>query len=162
MPAGLTSLAFGEATEADLDALVHLEQACQSHPWSERHFREALRGERSRVLVLRGPHDGSDPARGIAAYCVIESVADEVHLHDLGVDPGLRRRGLGRRLLELALAAARRAGARVAHLEVRAGNEAAIALYRRAGFEPVGLRRGYYSSPPEDALLLARQEPGDP
>ncbi|HET7746120.1 MAG TPA: ribosomal protein S18-alanine N-acetyltransferase [Vicinamibacteria bacterium] len=162
MPSGLIPVALYEADLFDLEALLCLERACQSHPWTERHFRGALEGERSRVLVLRRPWEPPDPTEGIAAYCVIESVAGEVHVHNLGVAPGLRRQGLGRRLLALALGSARRAGARVAHLEVRAGNGPAIALYRQAGFEPVGLRRNYYSSPSEDALLLVRQEAGDP
>jgi ribosomal-protein-alanine N-acetyltransferase len=69
-----------------------------------------------------------------------------------------RRAGLGRFLLETALARARRAGARLALLEVREGNLGARALYRASGFAEIGRRREYYTNPVEDALILSRDE----
>ena len=47
-----------------------------------------------------------------------------------------------------------------AGLEVRAGNSAALALYAGLGFEASGRRRGYYSEPTEDAILLAKRRLG--
>ncbi len=41
-------------------------------------------------------------------------------------------------------------------LEVRPSNEAALALYRELGFQPVGRRRDFYTDPTEDALLLTK------
>src|SRR5687768_10885793 len=78
--------------------------------------------------------------------------AEEVHLLDLAVDAGVRRRGVGRRLLETWLEYARARSARLVLLEVRRSNAAAIALYRALGFEEAGVRRGYYSDDGEDAL----------
>jgi ribosomal-protein-alanine N-acetyltransferase len=74
------------------------------------------------------------------------------------VAPEARRRGLARRLLRQVLETAVHQGARAAHLEVRAGNEAARALYRSMGFREVGRRGGYYSAPTEDAVLLSRTD----
>ena len=73
------------------------------------------------------------------------------------VSPSARRRGLGRLLVDAVLDAARGAGMRVALLEVRRANAAAIALYERAGFRSYGVRRGYYRSPPDDALQLVAE-----
>ena len=76
-----------EARGDDVDALASLERRCYTHPWSVRGFREALRrGEHGLVLVARAPA-GADPERGILGYCVIETAADELHLHNLAVRP---------------------------------------------------------------------------
>jgi ribosomal-protein-alanine N-acetyltransferase len=89
-------------------------------------------------------------------------IFDELHINTMAVAPERRRGGLGRLLLAAVLEAGRAEGARRATLEVRATNAAARALYAQFGFEQVGVRRGYYTQPPEDALLLScRLGPGD-
>jgi ribosomal-protein-alanine N-acetyltransferase len=145
------------ATEDDLDAIVELERKSFSHPWSPRHFRDAVRNApRTRVLLLREPFEPSDLRRGIRGYSVVQAVADEMHVHNLAVDPERRRAGLGRLLMDLALDWGRRRGARRALLEVRPSNAAALALYRSLGFRTLSLRRRYYQHPTEDALVLER------
>ena len=74
----------------------------------------------------RARPSGADPERGILGYCVIETAADELHVHNLAVRPEYRGGGLGRRLLEIALTVGERRGARVALLEVRESNRPAI------------------------------------
>jgi ribosomal-protein-alanine N-acetyltransferase len=80
--------------------------------------------------------------------------AQELHINNIGVHETARRRGIGSALMQAAVAAAVRLGARAAILEVRAGNVAAQSLYRRYGFEVAGRRRQYYREPPEDAFLM--------
>jgi ribosomal protein S18 acetylase RimI-like enzyme len=157
-------VALEAATVDDLDALIALERACHTHPWSPRGLRDALAPGTGRggILVLREPWEPWRDDRGIRAYCAFEVVADEVHIHNLAVAPGSRRQGLAARLLRLVLGIAGRQGARSAHLEVRRGNEAARALYRAAGFWEIGARTAYYSSPTEDAILLALHGLGRP
>jgi ribosomal-protein-alanine N-acetyltransferase len=140
------------ATENDLAELRVLEQRSFSHPWSEQSFRGALEDRQTLVLVLR-----ASSSRAILAYGVFQVVADEFHIHDLAVVPEQRQRGLGRQLLSQALDLGARRGARAAHLEVRESNRAALALYRSLGFRTAGVRRGYYESPPEDALVLSKE-----
>jgi ribosomal-protein-alanine N-acetyltransferase len=140
----------------DVEALASLERRCYTHPWSVRGFRDALRrGDRGLVLVARAslPADGE---RGILGYCVIETAADELHVHNLAVRPELQGSGLGRRLLTLALGIGERRGSEVALLEVRASNRAAIDLYRSMGFVSTAVRRSYYSQPTEDALVFRK------
>jgi ribosomal-protein-alanine N-acetyltransferase len=145
-----------EGRADDVDALASLERRCYTHPWSVRGFREALRrGENGLVLVARAPA-GADPERGILAYCVIETAADELHVHNLAVRPEYRGGGLGRRLLAIALTVGERRGARVALLEVRESNRPAIELYHSMGFVSVAVRRNYYSQPSESALVLRK------
>ena len=122
--------------------------------------------------LAAGPHATTDPrerarrqdyVRGIAledetgrlvAYSLCTIVADEGEILNLAVQRDARRRGLGRQLLEGLLDALREAGVREAFLEVRRSNEPAIALYRSAGFKPLGVRPSYYVSPKEDALTM--------
>jgi ribosomal-protein-alanine N-acetyltransferase len=147
-----------EAAELDdLPAIVALERAAYSHPWSESSLREAVaNARRFRAIVLRGATARSAPDRGVRAYGIAQRVADELHIHNVAVAAGLRRRGLARRLLLYLLEEARHEGVRLALLEVREGNLAARALYESLGFDAVGHRRGYYTSPAEDALLLQK------
>jgi ribosomal-protein-alanine N-acetyltransferase len=144
------------AAEADAWALARLEERSYSSPWSVGEFLRAVR-RGGRTLLLRDPRAAAaEEERGIRAYCVFQVVADEVEIHNLAVHPEHRRQGLGRRILGLVLALAASKGARQAHLEVRAGNAAALGLYQSEGFEIVGGRREYYRRPVEDAVLLRR------
>jgi len=133
----------------DLAAVSALDALCQPHPWGPANFQgELLRGEPGFARVLAEP-DGR-----LAAYLCAWTVLDELHIGNIGVDPALRRQGLARELMDEAHAWARARGATIAHLEVRAGNEPAIALYERIGYRRVGVRRGYYADNGEDAHLL--------
>lgn len=93
-----------------------------------------------------------------AGFIVGQVAADEAEILTLGVCAGWQRRGIGRRLVEALGRAAGKAEARRLYLEVAASNAAALALYRRLGFEECGRRKGYYvrqGAPAEDAVNLA-------
>ena len=146
------------ASEDDVCALTELERRCHSHPWTLRHFVDALADrETLRVFVLRQAFEAEDPGRGIVGYCVVQVAAGEMHLHNLAIEPGARRKGLGGWLLREALRWGAALGAEDVFLEVRQSNWAALALYRDAGFEVVSVRRTYYDRPREDALILRRK-----
>ncbi len=148
------------ADEDDVAALATLERETFTHPWSARNFRDAvLTPDRGRVVVLRAPI--ADRVRGIRAYCIYQTVLDELHIHNLAVDPGARGQGVGRWLLRTVLALAARRGVTTALLEVRRSNWAALRLYRSLGFETISVRRDYYASPREDALVLRKQGLGE-
>ncbi|MFV0473883.1 MAG: GNAT family N-acetyltransferase, partial [Pikeienuella sp.] len=89
-------------------------------------------------------------------FALISLAADEAELLTLAVAPALRRQGAGRALLAAAMAQAAAGGATTMFLEVAEDNEAAIALYRSAGFAPAGRRPRYYrrGAALVDALLL--------
>ncbi|MFZ4738616.1 MAG: ribosomal protein S18-alanine N-acetyltransferase [Bradymonadia bacterium] len=94
-----------------------------------------------------------EDAGEVAAFAVWWRLVDETHLLNMVVAPQARRRGLGARLVQTMLDQARARRDRVALLEVRAGNVAALRLYGGKGFVSVGRRRGYYSDG-EDAVLM--------
>ena len=146
-----------QAHALDVGALVALEAACFTHPWTEAQIAEEVAGfPPNGVLVLEGPRR-SDGTGGICAYCAFRLVLDEMHVLNVAVAPGHRRRGLARRLLGVALRRAARAGARRALLELRVGNSGALALYESLGFRRLSLRREYYREPVEDALVVVRE-----
>jgi ribosomal-protein-alanine N-acetyltransferase len=98
-------------------------------------------------------------------FALCRVTVDEAELLTIAVAAAERRRGLGRALLAAVIECVRAAGATALFLEVGADNPAAIALYRRNDFRPVGRRSGYYqrgSQPPADALVMRRIfMPGD-
>jgi ribosomal-protein-alanine N-acetyltransferase len=159
----MTALPFAleAATEDDVPALLAMERLCFSQPWTVQHFRDAMADpEVGLILILRSLAPPDDPGRGVLAYCSFQTVVDEMHIHNLAVDPARQGRGLGRRLLELTLALGARRGAERALLEVRQSNWAAQRLYRSLGFRGVAVRRGYYTHPSEDALILEKTDLG--
>ena len=144
------------ASPEDLPALVGLERECFSHPWTLQNLREAMADpSRGAILVLRAADPHAEPT--VVGYCAYQVILDELHIHNLAVLPAERGRGYARRLLSACLAEGSRQGADRALLEVRSGNRAALALYRSCGFATVGVRRGYYTQPVDDALLLERR-----
>jgi ribosomal-protein-alanine N-acetyltransferase len=148
---------LGRATPDDPRALAALEAACHSHPWTESQLREEVAyGPPGAVLVLRGRGRADEAWGDIRAYCVYRVTLDEMHILNVAVAPGWRRWGLGRWLVRFAMGKAVRDGARRAFLEVRASNREALSLYVGLGFVRAGVRRGYYSEPREDAVLLVR------
>lgn len=72
----------------------------------------------------------------------------------IGVAPHARRRGYASRLLSALMTEARRHGATSMVLEVRADDDGPQQLYRRFGFEPIGIRRNYYQLEGVDALVM--------
>jgi ribosomal-protein-alanine N-acetyltransferase len=138
---------------ADATALAALDKRVNPSPWSAKQFCEACAGEQSRERVLL-----LGSGARIKGFVVYSQVLDEASIHNIAVDPGLRGRGLGELLLSTALARVRDVGARRCFLELRASNEAAHRLYRKLGFQPDGLRKGYYAATAcgrEDAVLMS-------
>lgn len=159
----VAALYLGAAEEDDVTALVALERECYTHPWTVQNFREGMHDSAGgRILVLRAPFAPEDPERGILAYCALQVVVDDLHILNLAVRPRARRRGLARRLLGIVLDIGARRGVQTAWLEVRQSNWEALELYRSVGFETVSVRRDYYGSPREDALVLRNRDVGRP
>ena len=144
------SVRIRPAVLGDLDALVELERAAFADPWSRESLRTELAGDSRRMPLVAC--DG-DEVVGVALIWV---VADEMHLVSLAVHPARRREGIAQALLDHALASDAGRRAAIMTLEVRAGNEGAIALYRRNGFVDVALRPHYYPDTDEDALVMVK------
>ncbi|MBA4253144.1 MAG: ribosomal-protein-alanine N-acetyltransferase [Comamonadaceae bacterium] len=162
LPPGLQ---WAQMQAEHLEAVCALERRAHAHPWSEQLFYDSLHAGHQAQLLLC---DGGTPAvealqpalrvpdgRLLLGYFVAQTLLDEVHLYNLAV--ARARQGWGGLLLQRLVAAAQAQGAQTLWLEVRASNQPALALYRRAGFESVATRRGYYPAAGgarEDALVL--------
>jgi ribosomal-protein-alanine N-acetyltransferase len=85
---------------------------------------------------------------------IITGTTGMAELESIAVDVKARRVGVGRALCESVVNWCLKQGAQSLELEVRAGGNPAIALYRGLGFLVTGRRSGYYRDPVEDALLM--------
>lgn len=89
-----------------------------------------------------------------AGLAVFQLAAGEASLYALTVNPDLRRKGIGQKLLSQSLACLQSEGAESCFLEVRSQNIAAQNLYTALGFQTAGRRRGFYKNPDDDALVM--------
>ena len=81
-------------------------------------------------------------------------IVDEMHLLKIAVDGNFHGQGYGRLLMDKVVEVAREAEMESVLLEVRPTNEPAVGLYRKTGFETIGVRKGYYVDTKEDALVM--------
>ena len=132
----------------DLPAVMAIEQALFSDPWTQGMYEDEITMHEAWVLEL---------GEEIAGMACGWRVLDEYQLTNIGIAPRWHRHGLARKLLAWVLARQLTFGCRVAYLEVRVSNEPAIGLYESFGFTVVGKRRDYYRHPVEDALVMAMQ-----
>ena len=132
---------------AHVPAAARLERLCFSAPWSERELLSALEMPGS---VYFAALEGDE----LCGYAGMYTAAELGEINNIAVDPEYRRRGVATALLSALCAHARKAGLSKLTLEVRASNFAALSLYGKNGFYRVGQRRGYYTAPKEDAVLL--------
>ena len=128
-------------TETDLNRILSLERLCFSDPWRPAMFRVS---EQEGIILV----EAEDVLVGYGCYLV---VLDECHILNVAVHPDHRRKGIGRQLVEHMMAV--RDGIRDVYLEVRPTNRAAVQLYKRMGFDVIGLRKGYYQDG-EDAVIM--------
>lgn len=135
-------------TPADIGRVVAIENDIYPFPWTPGNFSDSINAGYRCWLVRE---DGM-----IAGYAIVMLGAGEAHLLNLSVARAAQGRGLGRQLLSAVMAAAHLHGARNMLLEVRPSNHGGCALYAKAGFVQLGVRKGYYPAAGgrEDALVF--------
>lgn len=142
---------------ADLDAVMAVMEAAFGHRFGEAWTCSQCAGILpmagvSLMLARLAPHGA------VGGFSLSRTAAGEAELLLIAVAPDHHRTGIGSQLLDDFLARARASGATRVHLEVREGN-AAVAMYRAAGFDSVGRRRNYYRGSDGrryDALTFAK------
>ena len=135
------------ANAQDLPAIVEIENAAMSCPWSLKSYEEAISSDHSFIMVAE--EDGQ-----IAAFSVFYLTPPEAELPDIVVDEKYRGQGLGRQLLTKSMEELESRGIDTIFLEVRVSNTPALRLYESFGFEEIGTRKYFYSNPVEDAICM--------
>ena len=133
--------------EEHVAPIAKLEKQFFSAPWDENSVRSEITNPLALWLVA--VENGE-----VLGYIGSQTVLQESDMMNVAVDEKHRRRGIARLLVEELI---RRLDAYQLTLEVRASNAPAISLYESMGFVQVGLRKNYYRSPREDALILRKE-----
>lgn len=133
-----------------LAQVLNIERLSYPDPWSETAFRKEMENSAisTPIVAVRGDE--------VLGYIVAWIVVDEAHIGNVAVAPEHRREGLGQRMMAWLLDHAAQRGCLICTLETRMSNVPAQKLYRRLGFRPVAYRKGYYTHPVEDAMVMLK------
>ena len=140
----------------DIDQVLAIERDSFSMPWSRNLFLSEFRSPLVSTLMVALADDPL--SRRVIGYIVFWLVAEEMHILNLATAPEQRRQGVAKKLVLAALKRAYQQGATRAFLEVRASNDAAQRLYSNLKFTGTSVRRGYYDSPIEDAVMMTLEQ----
>ena len=137
------------ATRQNCADIAKIEKACFAVPWSEDELAESIEFNTSLFLAT----DDNGAALG---YCGVQITPDGGYITNVAVLPQFRRNGVAASLLHNLFEFANESCFEILSLEVRKSNTAAIKLYEKAGFVPVGSRKNFYSEPREDAIIMTK------
>ena len=133
--------------EGDLNQVVKIEEQLFSMPWTYEGFLGGMNQMGSIFLVAKM---GEKVVGYLGMYCAF----DEAEITNVGVDKKMWNQGIGQILMDAALKQARQEKIEHLILEVRKSNEQAIHLYKKMGFEKIGLRPDFYEQPREDGIVM--------
>jgi len=140
-------------TLADLPQVMAMQKEAFTNPWTEEMVKKELGHDWSTVQLVEMQTAAGWELRGFAVYWLVH---DELHVLNVAIGAAHRRQGIGRMLLESALSFGKLQRCRLATLEVRRANVAAIGLYESLGFRAVGIRPNYYTDDHEDAVVMIK------
>ncbi len=136
----------------DLDAVCRIEKLSFPTPWPRSLFVEELKNPLSHSYTASVE---KDHRRIVVGYIIYWVVLDEAHIINVAVHPDYRGKGIGKGLVSFVIETCRGLGLERIFLEVRRSNLIARRLYRKLGFEVIGVRKGYYSDTKEDAIVMS-------
>lgn len=134
-------------SEQNLAGVCAVAKACFSDPWSDELFAKELGNEQVYYIVAKEENE-------VVGFAALLFNGELGEILDIAVLPEKRKKGIGAALMNDLLEKVAEKNFLEVHLEVREGNKAAIALYEKYGFRPIGLRKNYYRNPDEGALLM--------
>ena len=133
-------------TALDVERINQIEQASFSDPWSKQMLDGVVKLPNFFGLVIE--NEGV-----VVGYIGATSVLDEGEILLVAVDEKFRGNGLGKTLVSALLENYSKSGIKKVFLEVRRGNAAAIACYKKCAFVKIAQRARYYSDG-EDAIIM--------
>ncbi|MFC4075297.1 ribosomal protein S18-alanine N-acetyltransferase [Salinithrix halophila] len=139
---------FRPMTLGDIPAVLQVEQASFTTPWTRQAFyNELAYNQFAQYMVV-------EKEGRVIGYCGMWLILNEAHITNIAIHPDYRGRGIGEMMIDGMMALAREAGADSMTLEVRVSNAIAQQLYRKKGFEMTGIRPRYYTDNQEDAMIM--------
>jgi ribosomal-protein-alanine N-acetyltransferase len=138
--------------EKDLSSVLEIENISYPNPWRLSSFKGEIENRpisNPYVIVFK-------PLDKVIGYVIYWHIRNEVQISNIAISPDYRQMGVGEGVLRKVLLEMRRKGAEFVFLEVRPSNLAARSLYEKIGFTMLGLRRGYYRNPSEDAIVMGK------
>lgn len=139
---------FRRAQQLDLEEIQRLEQQCFTDAWSLQGLQETL--QQSQAFLMVAEEQGK-----VVAYCILYYVLDEGEIARIAVAEEFRCRGIAKELLNRVCQECQDLGVMRLLLDVREGNASARAFYEHYGFLVDGKRKGFYTTPTEDAVLMS-------
>ncbi|MBN1385091.1 MAG: ribosomal protein S18-alanine N-acetyltransferase [Elusimicrobia bacterium] len=149
LPSGLiNNLHIRKLQFKDIDTIVNIEKDSYPDPWSRKMFERGLRLDFSHFFV-------GEVVSEIASYAELWHIMDEVHLTNITVAKDYRKQGLGTKMLRHVISFSKSLKIKRIFLEVRETNLPAIILYKKFGFNKIGIRKKYYSNS-DDAVIMGK------
>lgn len=135
--------------EADLPKVTAIEEGCFSEPWSTQSFLDTITRDDTIYLVME---DNGEIGGYCGAYCIL----DQAEIPNVAVHPQYRCQGIALAMLTQLLECCKAKGIESVVLEVREGNQPAIRLYEKLGFQSCGIRKDFYRKPQENAVIMEK------
>lgn len=142
------TLAIEEMTADNIPDMAELENKCFTDPWTVKGFESDYYNNDTSKFFIALADDK------LIGYIGFYSVLDEAYITKVAVAYEFRRQKIASKLMEKVISECKKNKASFLSLEVRVSNQAAISLYEMFGFEKVGERRDFYSSPRENAAVM--------
>lgn len=137
--------------EEDIDAVLDISSLSFAISWSKDSYIQELTNPIARYLVAKINNK-------VVAFVGTWIILDEAHITNIAVHPNYRKQEIASKLLIKFLDYCRNQGCKAFTLEVRSGNKAAQALYKKHNFKEEGIRKGYYEDNKEDAIIMWLKE----
>ena len=141
-------------TASDIDSVAEIERSCFPNPWNTSAFIEELSCRDAFDWVVKETGESFD--NSTIAYICSRLIISDMYILKIAVTPKRQRQGIASWLLQKSFGLASKKEIQVAFLDVRPSNIPAIKLYRKLGFQTVGIRPNYYSETSEDALVMRK------
>lgn len=135
------------ATHEDIEGIYAIEESSFSKPWSLESMSNDLKNPIATYII-------AEEDNRIIGYVGVWNVMSEGQITNVAVASAYREKGVGSKLIEGLVDYAKENQLVLLLLEVRSSNSAAQKLYGKFGFGQLAVRKGYYSHPKEDALIM--------
>ncbi len=139
-----------EMKAEDAAAVAEIEYQTFPDHWSQNAVLDTLSNPQTVCLL-------AEKAGKAAGYLLAYLAGGEAEIARIAVSEGLKRQGIGKKLLQLLEETCKEKQVGRLLLDVRESNREARAFYQKMAFQEDGVRKGFYQSPAEDAVLMSRE-----